>query len=64
LAALTIAVAPFGPWPPRRWEAAEEQARRIGTMIGAGSVEVARRSDPVDLVGAPRNRFLSPLSNG
>lgn len=61
---LTIAVAPFGPWPPRRWEAAEEQAHRIGAMIGAGSVEVARRSGPVDLVDAPRNRFLSPLSNG
>jgi len=61
---LTIVVAPFGRWPRRRWEAAEEQAHRIGAMIGAGSVEVARRSDPIDLAGAPRNRFLSPLSNG
>ena len=60
---LTIKVAPLGSWNPSRWEAVEEEAGRIGVMIGADLVTVKRVSEPVDLVAAPRNRFLSPLKS-
>jgi hypothetical protein len=60
---LMIQVAPLDQWPSRRWDKVEEQAQRIGEMIGASTVEVARIDEPVDLSEAPRNRFLSPLSN-
>lgn len=59
---LSLRVAPLERWPERRWDEVEAEAGRIGEMIGAGSVEIVRAGGPVDLVGAPRNRFLSPLS--
>jgi hypothetical protein len=58
---LSITVAPLGRWAPSRWEAVERQAHRIGVMIGADQVTVRRATGPVDLLTAPRNRFLSPL---
>ena len=58
---LEIKVAPFSAWRSRRWDAVETQAHRIGGMIGADRVTVEKVAEPVDLVAAPRNRFLSPL---
>ena len=60
---LTITVAPLGPWRASRWEAVEKQAHRIGAMIGADQVHLKKVDEPVDLVTAPRNRFLSPLKS-
>lgn len=59
---LTITVAPLGRWPQRRWDDVGRQARRIGRLIGTDEIEILRRDAPVDLLEAPRNRFLSPLS--
>lgn len=59
---LNLKVAPLADWPKKRWEFVQEQAERIRKMIGAGKVTVERISEPTDLVEAPRNRFLSPLS--
>lgn len=58
---LSIAVGPLGPWPRQRWDAVEQEAGRIGAMIGADTVAVIRKTEPVDLAAAPRNRFLAPL---
>lgn len=59
---LLIRVAPFSDWPKRRWAAVEEQAGRIGRLIGSASVEVVPIEEPVDLLDSSRNRFLAPLS--
>ncbi len=59
---LSIRVAPFSDWPKRRWAAVEEQAGRIGRLIGASQVEVVPIEEPVDLLDSSRNRFLAPLS--
>jgi hypothetical protein len=59
---LEITVAPFGHWPKRRWDDVGEQADRIGRLIGTDDVRLVRREAPIDLLAAPRNRFLSLLS--
>ena len=59
---LSIRVAPFSEWSTRRWAEVEEQAERIGRLIGAASVEVVPIEEPVDLLDSSRNRFLAPLS--
>lgn len=58
---LALLVAPFGEWPKAVWRGVEEQADRIRELLAASSVTIAT-VDPVDLVAAPRNKFLSPLS--
>jgi len=60
---LAIRVAPLTRWAERRWDEVEAQAHRIAAMIGAREVTVTRVEEPVDLVAAPRNRHLSPLSD-
>ena len=59
---LSVKVAPLGHWPKRRWEDVEDEVERIGEMLGAAEVRVVKRKAPVNLLKAPRNRFLSPLS--
>ena len=59
---LSISVAPFGSWPSQRWEGLAEQAHRIAAMIGTSTVNVNPAFEPYDLMKAPRNRFLAPLS--
>lgn len=59
---LGIRVAPLTRWPRRLWDDVEGQAQRIGSLIGAREVTVTPVDEPVDLVAAPRNRHLSPLS--
>jgi hypothetical protein len=59
---LSIRVAPFSDWSQRRWAEVEEQADRIGSLIGAASVELVPIDEPVDLLDSSRNRFLAPLS--
>ncbi len=59
---LRVRAAPLGTWPSRRWDDVEAQTRRVGALIGAAQVEVARVQAPVDLTTASRNRFLAPLS--
>jgi hypothetical protein len=59
---LSIRVAPFSDWPKRRWAGVEEQADRIGSLIGAANVELVPIDEPVDLLDSSRNRFLAPLS--
>jgi hypothetical protein len=58
---LQIRVAPFGDWTSRISDGVEAQAHRIADLIGAGEVSVEQPRPPVDLVDAPRNRFLAPL---
>lgn len=58
---LEIKVAPFGEWRDGLWDEVEAQARRIGDLIGTVDVSVVDAGPPVDLIDAPRNRFLSPL---
>ncbi|MDH3259635.1 MAG: winged helix DNA-binding domain-containing protein [Acidimicrobiia bacterium] len=59
---LTITVGPLGRWPKRLWDDVARQARRIGELIGTDDVRIERREAPTDLLNAPRNRFLAPLS--
>ena len=58
---LIIRVAPFESWPSSRWEAVEGQVHRIAFMVGTDGVGIEKVNRPMDLVTAPRNRFLSPL---
>lgn len=58
---VALMVAPFGEWSKSTWRGVEEQAERIREMLD-GSVVTIATVDPVDLVVAPRNKFLSPLS--
>lgn len=58
---LRVRVAPFESWPSTRWEAVEGQVHRIGLMVGTDDVGIEKVNQPVDLITAPRNRFLSPL---
>ncbi len=59
---LNLKVAPLGKWPKARWDAVQEQAERIGDMIGVAEVTIERVAEPVSLPETPRNRFLLPLS--
>ncbi len=61
---LAVSVAPLGRWPKRRWDAVGDEVERLGRMLGAREVSVVRRPAPVNLLRAPRNRFLSPLRAG
>ncbi len=61
---LCVKVAPLGrSWPARRWRAVAEEVQRLGQMLGSAKVSVQRRQAPVNLLEAPRNRFLSPLGD-
>lgn len=60
---LSLRVAPFSDWSNGVWAGVEEQALRIGALIGSESVTVTSLEEPTDLLDASRNRFLAPLSN-
>jgi hypothetical protein len=60
---LSIKVAPFSRWPKRRWRDVEDQADRIGKLLGTDDIEVLRVEEPADLLDSSRNRFLAPLSH-
>ena len=58
---MRIRVAPLESWHSSVWEAVEGRAHRIGAMVGTDDVGIEKVNRPVDLITAPRNRFLSPL---
>jgi hypothetical protein len=60
---LRIRVAPFGKWTKARWKNVQIEADRIGRLIDARTVEIIHCEALVNLHEAPRNRFLSPLSD-
>jgi hypothetical protein len=58
---LEVKVAPFAPFEAAAWDAVEEEAHRIGRLVGSASVRVVRRERPLDLTTQPRNTFMNPL---
>lgn len=58
---LEIKAAPFDEFSRQVWDGIEEEAHRIGRLIGSASVTIMRGEGPTDLTTQPRNRFMNPL---
>ena len=59
---LVVKVAPLSGFEPEVWDGIEQEAAVVAAALGLETVEVVREDEPVNLLDASRNRFLSPLS--